>query len=61
MFLLLEFNVCLVEYLILDNLLILFGCCIGLCGICLVKVVGEIFFLEVEEREILVILVFDDV
>lgn len=57
----LEFNACLAEYLTPDNSPILFGCRTGLCGTCLVKVVGEILSPEAEEREILAILAPDDV
>jgi ferredoxin len=56
----LEFNACLAEYLTPDNSPILFGCRTGLCGTCLVKVVGEIPLPGTEERELLAILAPDD-
>ncbi|MBE9174200.1 (2Fe-2S)-binding protein [Synechocystis salina LEGE 06155] len=58
--LLLQFNARLGEYLTPENSPILFGCRTGLCGTCLVKVVGKIPPPEAEERELLAILAPDD-
>ncbi|MBD2654178.1 (2Fe-2S)-binding protein [Synechocystis sp. FACHB-383] len=56
----LQFNARLGEYLTLENSPILFGCRTGLCGTCLVRVVGEIPPPGAEEKELLAILSPDD-
>ena len=52
----LNFHDPLAEYLTVKNSPILFGCRTGLCGTCLVKVVGEIPPPKAEEMELLEIL-----
>ncbi len=56
----LQFNARLAEHLTPENSPILFGCRTGLCGTCLVKVVGEIPPPEAEEKELLAILAPND-
>ncbi|QUS60373.1 (2Fe-2S)-binding protein [Synechocystis sp. PCC 7339] len=56
----LQFNARLGEYLTPENSPILFGCRTGLCGTCLVKVLGEVPAPEAEERELLAILAPDN-
>ncbi|AIE74164.1 MULTISPECIES: 2Fe-2S iron-sulfur cluster-binding protein [unclassified Synechocystis] len=56
----LKAHACLAEYLTVENSPILFGCRTGLCGTCLVKVIGEIPPPKAEERELLAILAPQD-